>query len=343
MMRRACQWGAHQCEILEAVSDRRVNPDKAARLSALTDSRGVVAALAIDQRSSLRKLLAAAAGTTPENFTDAQLAEFKTAVTRHLSPFASAILIDPEYGSPAIPARARTCGLLLTYESDGFENPRPHRMLQLMPEYSVLRLRELGAQGIKILLSWAPHGDVVSNDYKCAMIERIGAECESLGVPFFLEPVVYSPSGIHPNDPAFLAMKPQWVMETMEEFSNPRYGVDVLKVEFPVSAASVEAGVFTRADALEWYRRADATAQLPYIYLSAGVSSSEFTASLRLAAESGARFSGVLCGRANWQGGVPAYVGGGVEALSEWLQTEGAKNMAAVNDCLQAAVGYRER
>lgn len=325
------------------MSGRTVNPDKAARLSALTDSRGVVAALAVDQRRSLRKLLAAAAGVGLEAITAAQLGEFKTAVARHLSPHASAILIDPEYGRDAIPARARTCGLLLTYESDGFENPRPHRMLQLMPEYSVRRLRDLGAQGVKILLSWAPRGDEASNDHKRALIERIGAECDSIGLPFFLEPVVYDSNGLSAEDPAFLQMKPQWVMETMQEFSQPCYGVDVLKVEFPVGAAAVNAGIFTRAQALAWFRRADTVSEVPYIYLSAGVSSAEFTASLRLAAESGARFSGVLCGRANWQGGVPAYVSGGVEALSGWLAAEGVRNMAAVNECLQAAVGYRER
>lgn len=325
------------------MSERSVNPEKAARLSALTDSRGVIAALAVDQRGSLRKMLAAAGGATLEDVTGAHLSEFKTAVARHLSPHASAILIDPEYGLLAARARARTCGLLLTYESDGFENPRPHRMLQLLPEYSVLRLLERGAQGIKILLSWAPHGDDVSNDYKAALIERIGAECQAAGVPFFLEPVIYAPSGTSSDHPGFLQMKPQWVMETMEEFSMERYGVDVLKVEFPVSAAAVQAGLFTRDEVLDWYRRADAAAEIPYIYLSAGVSSAEFTASLRLAADSGARFSGVLCGRAHWQAGVPAYVRGGVDALSEWLQTEGVKNMAAVNDCLLAAVGYRER
>lgn len=316
-----------------------LNPDKAARLSALTDSRGVVAALAIDQRSSLRKLLAAAGFEA----SDAHLAEFKTAVTRHLSPHASAILIDPEYGRAAFAARAATCGLLLTYESDGFENPRPHRMLQLMPEYSVLRLRELGAQGIKILLSWAPHGDAASNDHKRAMIERIGAECEALGVPFFLEPVVYDPAGLAPGAPAFLQAKPAWVAETMREFSDARYGVDVLKVEFPVSASTVSAGVIARQEALDHFRRADDTCRLPYIYLSAGVSSVEFTASLRLAAESKARFCGVLCGRANWQDGAAAYARSGAAALEEWLQSEGARNMAAVNECLRAAVGYRER
>ena len=35
----------------------------------------------------------------------------------------------------------------------------------------------------------------------------------------------------------------------------------------------------------------------PFIYLSAGVSNAEFTEALELAAESGVKFNGVLCGR----------------------------------------------
>jgi tagatose 1,6-diphosphate aldolase len=319
------------------------NHQKSARLRALANESGVIAALAIDQRGSLRKLLTEAAGAGAQPITDQQLSEFKEVVTRHLTPCASAILIDPELGLAAVAAKAKTCGLLLTYESDGFDNPRPHRMLQLMPEYSVRRLCEIGAQGIKVLLSWAPDGDAASNGHKRVMIERIGAECDALDVPFFLEPVVYDPAGLGPKDPAFLKQKPVWVMRTMQEFSHPRFSVDVLKVEFPVNASVVRDGVLTKSEALDWYRRADAASGLPYIYLSAGVSNEEFTSSLRLAAESGARFSGVLCGRANWQGGAPAFLRGGSSALTAWLAAEGIKNMAAVNDCLTAAVGWEQR
>jgi tagatose 1,6-diphosphate aldolase len=105
----------------------------------------------------------------------------------------------------------------------------------------------------------------------------------------------------------------------------------------------VREGVFTKEEALDWYRRADGACRLPYIYLSAGVSSEEFTASLRLAGESGASFSGVLCGRANWQGGAAAYVRSGVGALEEWLAAEGVRNMRAVNERLSAAVAWHER
>jgi tagatose 1,6-diphosphate aldolase len=322
------------------------SPAKQQRLRALATQDGVIAALAVDQRKSLRKMIAAAAGKPLEEIPDSQLMEFKAAVTAELTGHCSAILLDPEYGRTAMGSRAPGCGLIATYESDGFENPRPHRMLALMPEFSVRRLRDLGAAAVKILLSYAPE-DEPANDAKRAMVERIGAECAALDMPFFLEPVYYDPAGADPRSLAYAQAKPRQVVRIMEVFSRPEYAVDVLKVEFPVTAAFVQgSGVYcgqaaySLEEALEWYRAADAAARLPYIYLSAGVSIGEFLVSLELAAQSGARFSGVLCGRANWQEGVAEYVRGGAGALSSWLARDGVRNISAVNARLQAATPW---
>jgi tagatose 1,6-diphosphate aldolase len=97
-------------------------------------------------------------------------------------------------------------------------------------------------------------------------------------------------------------------------------------------------------EALDYFREADAAAQLPYIYLSAGVNSSEFLESLRLALLARARFSGVLCGRANWQGGVSAYAKSASEldlsALTGWLETSGMANIRAINSLLRSATPW---
>jgi len=299
---------------------------KLRRLRAISDSRGVIAAVAMDQRRSLRRMLAAQAGVAEEAVSDAQLSDFKAGVTAALTPHASAVLLDPEYGFDASRLRTPGCGLLLTYEADGYDNPRPHRMLALMPGVSVRRLRDLGADAIKILLSYSPDADAVANDDKRAWIERIGNECAALDMPFLLEPVTYDCTALR---------KPELIVRTMEEFARPVYKVDVLKVEFPVVAGAPE---WTRAEALEWYRAADrAAAGVPYIYLSAGVGIGEFLGSLELAAESGAKWSGVLCGRAGWQEGAAAFMRGGRAALDAWLATEGAANWRRIAAGLQAA------
>jgi tagatose 1,6-diphosphate aldolase len=118
--------------------------------------------------------------------------------------------------------------------------------------------------------------------------------------------------------------------------------VDVLKIEFPVLASSV-GPVFSQSEAYDWYRAADAAARIPYIYLSAGVSIAEFTGSLELAAQAGARFSGVLCGRAAWQDGIPEFVRAGASAFSQWLAADGARNVTRIAECLRAAAPWYER
>lgn len=327
-----------------------ISEAKRRRLQALSTPSGIFEALAVDQRKSLRGMIAEASGTSPDAISDGQLAEFKTAVTERLTPHASAVLIDPEFGSAAFGARAPGCGLLATYEADGYDNPRPNRMLALLPNMSVRRLRDLGADGIKILLSYTPFGDRASNDEKCAMIERIGNECEALDMPFFLEPVCYDPAGTDPRSAEFARRKPEMVIGIMQEFSRDVYKVDVLKVEFPVNVSYVEGNpmyqgtpVHSRAEALELFRRADAAAARPYIYLSAGVTLGHFVESLAMAAESGARFSGILCGRATWQNGIAGYARGGRAALDAWLATEGVRNIQSVNDAAKAATRWDAR
>ena len=72
------------------------------------------------------------------------------------------------------------------------------------------------------------------------------------------------------------------------------------------------------------------------------VSNAEFTESLELAAESGVKFAGVLCGRATWKDGIPIYAKQGRKAFEEWMQTEGVKNIQNVNERLKAATPWYE-
>lgn len=305
------------------------------RLRALSTDDGIIAALAIDQRKSMRKMLAEAAGVPLESIPDAKLSEFKAAVTEALTPHASAVLLDPEYGLPASKVRSSNCGLILAYEMDGFENPRPNRMLALLPELSVHRLAQLGADGVKILLTYSPDDDPRANQAKHALIERIGCECEAVGLPFFLEPVGYDPGGLDVRSLKYARMRPDTVIRSMQEFSKPKYRVDVLKVEFPVNVAFI-GEAYSRAEALEYFRRADAATNLPYIYLSAGVNLAQFSDSLQMAAEANANYAGVLCGRATWQDGAAIYSTKGLGALDEWLAGTGVANIRQINGLVQS-------
>lgn len=307
-------------------------------IQACADDNGVIAAAAMDQRGSLKKAISKARGA---NVDDAALTEFKSAVTRVLTKHSTAILMDPEYGLPALAERAPGTGVLLAYEKTGYDATLKGRLPDLLSVWSARRLVEAGADAIKILLYYNPFDDPAVNEIKHAFIERIGAECAAVDAPFFLEPLAYDDNLGDEKSFAFAQVKPKYVTAYMAEFSKPRYGVDVLKVEVPVNVKFVEGmGVFsgerayTRAEAKEHFRVAAAASTKPFIYLSAGVTDDVFRETLELAAEAGTPFSGVLCGRATWQDGIPIYGKEGVGALEAWLEDRGVANVKALNETL---------
>src|SRR6266516_1673557 len=206
----------------------KITQGKFEGMSACANERGIIAALAVDHRGNL--LQAIASSRVPgSHATAADMLAFKTMVTKVLAPYASAILLDQEYGLGAISSRAPGTGVMLAYEKSGYEANTKGRLPDLLPEWSVRRLVEVGAQAIKILLYYNPFDEEQINIVKQAYVERIGAECIALDVPFFLEPLVYDDAIGDEKGLAFARKKPEYVARAMEEFSKPRYTVDVLK------------------------------------------------------------------------------------------------------------------
>lgn len=313
---------------------------KFAGITACAGANGVIAAAAMDQRGSLKKAIAKARGEGG-SATNGDMTEFKTVITKVLTRHASAILMDPEFGLPALKEKAPDAGVLLAYEKTGYDASVKGRLPDLLAEWSARRLVEAGADAVKILLYINPFDDPRINSVKYAFIERIGAECAALDVPFFLEPLAYDDEVGEEKSFAFAKVKPKYVTAYMEEFSKPRYGVDVLKVEVPVNMKFVSGTrafggeeAYSRAEAMKLFRESAAVATKPFIYLSAGVTDEIFRETLELAAEAGTAFSGVLCGRATWQDGIPVYATGGAAALEGWLNDRGVQNITALNEVL---------
>jgi tagatose 1,6-diphosphate aldolase len=315
----------------------RVSPGKVKNLDACADDGGVIRAAAMDQRGSLMKEIGKQGGrATPESLT-----EFKTAVTKALTPHATAILMDPEYGLPALKAKAPNVGTLLAYERSGYDADPANRMPDVLDHWTVRRLVAAGANGIKVLIYYDPNDDPDVNTRKEVVIERIGAECAANDVPLFVEPLAYR-KGMDEKGLEFAKLKPAAVQSYMKTFSEPRFGIDVLKVEVPVNMAYVQGSranttgevVYTKAEALRHFREASDAATKPFIYLSAGVSDDVFRESLEYAAEAGSRFSGVLCGRATWLEGLPVYAKQGRAAFDAWLADKGVRNIELLNQVL---------
>lgn len=305
-------------------------------LKQLSNEQNIIGALAIDQRGALKKMIAKFKGSTA---TDEEIIEFKQLVSKELTPYASSILLDPEYGLPAAEERADTAGLLLAYEKTGYDATTPGRLPDILAEWSVKRLKEAGADACKFLLYYDVDEAEAINQQKKVCMERIGSECEAEELPFFLELVSYDANNADSNSPEYAKVKPHKVIEMMKEFSDPRYGVDVLKVEVPVNMNFVagygeEESVYTKEQAAGFFKEQAEATNLPFIFLSAGVSAALFQETLHFAKEAGSTFNGVLCGRATWANGVEPYITQGTAAAKEWLQTQGRSNIEALNQVL---------
>ena len=319
-------------------------------MKALSNQAGVIAAAAMDQRGSLQKSLAKEKGVDQKEISEKMMQDFKIAVSKVLTPHASAILLDPEFGIPAAEARAKSAGLLLAYEATGYDATQPGRLPDLLPHVSAKRIKDWGADAVKILLYYTPDDDPKVNDIKHAFIQRVGAECEANDICFFLEFIGYDPKGGDEKGLEFAKRKPGIVTASMVEFSKPEYKVDVLKVEVPINANYVEGSsvykgqkAYSRAEALDLFRKAADSTEKPFIYLSAGVTNAQFIESLNMASESGTAYSGVLCGRATWAEAIPVFAKQGMSALEDWLGDTGVKNIEAVNQAIQSATSWQSR
>ena len=310
---------------------------KQRNMKRLTDENGIISALAFDQRGALKRLMSQYQTEEPSV---AQIEELKTLVSEELTPYSSSMLLDPEYGLPAIKTLHKDAGLLLAYEKTGYDINSTHRLPDCLNMWSVKRLKEEGANAIKFLIYYDVDSDSLTNLQKKAYIERIGSECLSEGIPFYLEILAYDENILDTASVEYAKVKPRKVIEAMKVFSDKRYGVDVLKVEVPVNMNYVEGFgqeeiVYSKDQAEAYFQQQDEATKLPYIYLSAGVSAQMFQDTLVFAKESGAKFNGVLCGRATWAGSVKVYIEDGKEAARQWLRTTGFQNINDLNKTLK--------
>ncbi|MFT2141084.1 tagatose-bisphosphate aldolase [Staphylococcus sp. GDY8P145P] len=302
-------------------------------LKKLTNNNGIITALAIDQRGALKRMMG-------ENISSTEISNFKELVSNELTPYASSILLDPEFGIEAANIRDANCGLIMAYEKTGYDKKTPGRLPDLISNCSVKNLKAKGADAIKLLIYVDINESEEINRQKEAFVERVGSECVSESLPFFLEILTYDDSIGDEKGIEFAKIKPHKVINAMRLYSESRFNVDVLKVEVPVNMNFVEGYakneyVYTKEEAAEFFLEQSNATNLPFIFLSAGVSSQLFLDTLNFAYKSGSKFNGVLCGRATWSDAAKAYVKNGINSSRKQLKSTCKNNILELNKLVE--------
>jgi tagatose 1,6-diphosphate aldolase len=287
-------------------------------LMSLAGDGGTFEMIAVDQRPPIFRALARHGDRRPDEVAYDEVAAVKTLLTRVLAPHASAVLLDPVWTHPHalryVPGRV---GLLSTLEGYDFDLVAGERRSHPIRHWSVAKIRSSGAQGVKVLAWHRPDVSPETAAHQDAFVEAIGAACREHDLPYVLELLIYPFEGEDPDSVDYARAKPERVLASVRHFADERFGVDLLKLEFPADLKRTReyaAGAFDgvareSAYGLDEVRAAlhelNASTHVPWVLLSAGVGPDEFEANLALAFAAGA--SGFLAGRAVWLDALDVY------------------------------------
>lgn len=309
-----------------------MSPGKLLGLRRLADGDGRFKMLAVDQRPPIEQLVCEARGAAEPDFDD--VAGVKTSLLENLSPHASATLLDPQYIFPTgigkLPAGS---GLLVTLEYDVFEETETGRLSSPIPDWSVRKIQAAGGDAVKVLAWYRPDADPEVIEHQQEFVAGIGSECARVDIPFVFELLLYPfPSeDSHTSDYVEHPEKrSDHVIESVETFAAPRFGVDLFKLESPVPTIAVSGpDALSDSTLAEAFSRLDRATGRPWVMLSAGADPVSFKRILELAFDAGA--SGYLAGRAIWWEACHTFFPDW-EAMKAGLQEKAVPYMESINE-----------
>ncbi len=253
-----------------------------AGLAAIADEDAVFSIVAMDQRNTLRRMFDAVGH--PAEAADMRLA--KVDVARALTPLASAILLDPTFGVPAVTeagVRAPGCGLLVAAEPEKRGSwqgePRAHRD----PAQNAAWVQAMGGEAVKFLVQLRPGRPAGEPDLVAEVLDvvrEVVEDCRAQGIPSVVENLVYA----LPGEELTAAQRADLIVEGAALIADT--GPDLVKLEYPGSP--------------EACRRVSEVVRGPWAVLSAGVGFEAFQEVLRISCDEGGA-SGFIAGRSLWK------------------------------------------
>lgn len=278
-------------------------PGKLWGLRRMADQNGIFKMTAVDQRPPIKGPIAAQLGV--EHAPWDQVAGFKGLLVETLQANSTAMLLDPHFAIPhSIDKVDPTKGLIVTLEDSLFQEDEGGRTSADIDDWSVEKIKRMGGDAVKVLAWYRP--DAADRVCKAQQdyVKRLGEQCAKYDIPFLFELLVYPLASDQHQTKEYVEMKGKnsdHVLQSVEEFAKPEYGIDVFKLESPVNAEDADGSAKTQAIFDEMGRLAGR----PWVMLSAGSGKAEFKNILEHAFAAGA--SGFLAGRAIWLDAFNAY------------------------------------
>jgi tagatose 1,6-diphosphate aldolase len=274
----------------------KMSPGKLWGLRRLADANGFWKMVAIDQRTPMLGPIAKARGTSEAPYDD--VARVKSIIARHLAPKASAMLIDPNYGYAAtIPHIPPGVGVIHSLEHHVVEDTAGGKKSRMIPDWSAAKIRRIGGDAVKVLV-WHRHdASPEAKAHQLAFVEACGKACKEADLVHLLEILIYPLPG--EAMPMTAAQRTERAIKAVEDYLDPRFNVDIYKLEPPVPLHDVPDPEGPQAGATQAiYDRLAEKLNRPWVLLSAGAGPEDFARQLVYGYRAGA--SGYLCGRAIW-------------------------------------------
>ena len=261
-------------------------------LQQIATTDGVLTICAMDHRGSFRSMIDE---ENPEKVGYEEVVERKLELCSSLAEYASAVLLDPMFGAAQCISYGllpKSTGLLVSIEATGYSGEKESRLNEILSGWSVEKIKRMGASAVKILVFYRPDLKQLASK-QLDTVNVVARECIEYDLPFLVEPIIYPIDGEMNNPKEFADLKQQLVIETARDIS--ALPIDVLKAEFPAAIHCKE----DKSELIQLCRQLDASSQVPWVILSAGVDFELFYQQVEIACQAGA--SGFLGGRAIWR------------------------------------------
>jgi tagatose-1,6-bisphosphate aldolase len=269
---------------------KTIDPGKVRSFQRVTSADGYFLICALDHLSDFQELL----DKDITKVSYQRTGEAKIDLIRGLAGECTAFLLDARFGlaqaivSGALPG---SVGLMGSIEDEDYKPSTETRKTRFRTNWGIRQMKMLGVDVCKLLWFYRPDSSVA--EHQRDLVRNLFAECSSLSLPLVVEPIWYPLEGEDAKSPKWREHRVEGIIESAREANS--LGVDMLKVEFP-GYVDDEAGC---AKALDACRRLDASVNVPWVILSAGVGYESFKTQVEIACSAGA--SGFLAGRSIWR------------------------------------------